>query len=113
MKDLQLGSSIGVSQERATEKLEEIPVEKKLKEDLRCTPTMHAKYRSLLGQINGLQSMTPFQCCYKFSRCASSTASPTTGDVKSSSQAGDRSQVEASETSVQASHRTHDNNWVS
>ena len=33
-------------------------------------------------QINWLQSRTQFQCCYKFSRCASKAASPTIGDVK-------------------------------
>ena len=61
MKDLQLGPSIKVSQERPTEELEEIPVGKNSKEDLHCTPTMHTKYRSLLGQINCLQSRTQFQ----------------------------------------------------
>ena len=39
-------------------------------------------YRSLLGQINWLQSRTQFQCCYKFSRRASNAASRTIGDVK-------------------------------
>ena len=29
-----------------------------------------------------LQSRTQFQCCYKFSRCASKAPSPTFGDVK-------------------------------
>ena len=43
---------------------------------------MHTWYRSLLGQINWLQSRTQFQCCYKFSRCAPQAASPTSGDVK-------------------------------
>ena len=36
----------------------------------------------LLGEINWLQSRTQFQCCYKFSRCASMAASPTLGDMK-------------------------------
>ena len=51
MKDHQLGPSIEVSQERAIEELEEIPIEKNTK-DLYCTQRMHTKYRSLLGQIN-------------------------------------------------------------
>ena len=34
-----------------------------------------------MGQINWLQSRTQFQCCYKFSRCASKAASPTISDV--------------------------------
>ena len=42
---------------------------------------MHTRHRSLLGQLNWTQSRTQFQCCYKFSRCASMAASPTTGDV--------------------------------
>ena len=82
MKDPQLGSCIEASQERTTEELEEIPVEKKTKEDLLCTPALHTRYRSLLGQIIWLQSWTQFQCCYKFSRCASKAATPTIGDVK-------------------------------
>ena len=80
-KDPQSGPSMEVSQERAIEEMEEIPVEKNTKEDLHCTPTMHTRYRSLLGQINWLQSRTQFQCCYKFSRCASKAGSPTIGDV--------------------------------
>ena len=82
MKDPQLGTRIEVSQERTIEELEKIPVEKNTKEDLHCTPSMHTRYRSLLVQINWLQSRTRFQCCYKFSRCASKAASPTIGDVK-------------------------------
>ena len=35
--------SIEVSQERAIQELEEIPVEKNIKEDLRCTFTMHTR----------------------------------------------------------------------
>ena len=81
-KDSQSGSCIEVSQQKAIDELEEIPVERHTKEDLRCTPAMHTRYRSLLGQINWLQSRTPFQCCYKFSRCASKAASPRIGDVK-------------------------------
>ena len=54
-----------------------------MKEDLHCTPSMHGMYRSLLGQINWLQSGTQFQCCYKNPRCASMAASPTVGVVKS------------------------------
>ena len=82
MTDPQLGPSIEVSQERAIEELEQIPVEKNTKEDFHCTPTILTRYRSLLGQINWLQSRTQLQCCYKFPRCASKAASPTVGDVK-------------------------------
>ena len=57
-------------------------MERNTSEDLQCTRAMHTMYRSLLGQINWLQSRTQFQYCYKFSRCASMAASPTIGDVK-------------------------------
>ena len=80
-KDSQSGSCIQVSQQTATEELEEIPVERNTKEDLYCAPAMHTRYRSFQGQINWLQSRTQFQCCCKFSRCASMAASPTIGDV--------------------------------
>ena len=82
MKDPESGPSIEVSQESAIEELEEVPVGKNAKEDLHCTPTMHTRYRSFLEQINWLQSRTQFQCCYKFSRCASKAAPPTIGEVK-------------------------------
>ena len=82
MKDPQSGPSIDVSEERAIAEFEEFPVEKNTKEDLHCTPTMHTRDRSLLGQINWLQSRTQFQCCYKFTRCISRADSLTIGDVK-------------------------------
>ena len=81
-KDSQSRSCIEVSQQKAVDELEEIPVERNTKEDLHCSPAMHTRYRSLLGQINWLQSRTQFQCCYKFSRCAPMAASPTIGDVE-------------------------------
>ena len=77
------GSYIEVSQDKTIDELDEIPVERNTKEDLHGTPSMHTMYRSLLGQINWLQSRTQDQCCYTFSRCASMAASPTVGDVKS------------------------------
>ena len=58
-------------------------MERNTKEDLHCTPSMHTMYRSLVGQINWLQSRTQFQRCCKFSRCASMAASPTVGEVRS------------------------------
>ena len=48
-QDPQTGPYIEVSQEKAIEELEEIPVERNTKEDLQCTPAMHTMYRSLLG----------------------------------------------------------------
>ena len=53
-----------------------------LKDNVECTPILHTAYRSVLGQINWLQSRTQFQSCYKFSRCASAAQSPTIGHVR-------------------------------
>ena len=82
IKDSQSGRCSEVSQQEAVDELEEIPVERKTKEDLHCIPAMHTRNGSLLVQINWLQSRTQFQCCYNFSRSASKAASPTIGDVK-------------------------------
>ena len=82
IQDSQSGSFIEVRQQKTIEELEEIPVERNTNEDLHSTPAMHTMYRSLLGQINWLQSRTQFQCCYKFSRCASRAASPTIDDAR-------------------------------
>ena len=71
-----------MSQQKAVDELEEIPVERNTEEDLHCIPAVHTRCRSLLEQINWLQSRTKCQCCYKFSRSASKAASPTIGDVK-------------------------------
>ena len=43
-EDPQLRPSIEVSQERAIEELEELPVEANTKEDLHCTLAMHTIY---------------------------------------------------------------------
>ena len=82
-QDFHNGPYIEVSQEKAIEKLEEIPVGRNTKANLHRTPSMHTVYRSFMGQISWLQSRTQFQCCYTISRCASMAASPTVGDVKS------------------------------
>ena len=55
-QDSQNGPFIEVSQDKAIDELEEIPVERNTKEDLHCTRAMHTMYRSLLRQINWLQS---------------------------------------------------------
>ncbi len=73
---------IEVDQEAKIEELSEIVVNTSLRDDVSCDPQMHKQCRSLLGQINWLQSRTQFQSCYLFSRCASAAASPTVGDVK-------------------------------
>ena len=112
-KDSQSGPCTEVGQQKATDELEEIPVERNTKEDLHCTLAVHARYRSLLGEIHCLQSRRQFQCCYKFASCASMAASPTIGDVEGSQQAGETAQVTASKTSVLATHRTVEDHWVS
>ena len=112
-KDRQTGTCIEVSQAKATEEVEEIPVEQNTKENRTALVAMQTKYRRLLGQINGLQSRAQFQCCYKFTRCASKAVCPTIGDVKAFNRAVEEAQVTASETSVLATHRTVENNWTS
>ena len=81
--DPQSGSCIEVGpQKRPPMKWRRSQQNETRKDDLHCTPAMHTRYRSLLGQINWLQSRTQFQCCHKCSRCASVAAPPTIGDVK-------------------------------
>ena len=62
--------------------LQEITFDKHLKDDTPLTPQMHTAYRSVLGQINWLQSRTQFHIGYQFSRCASKASSPTIEDVR-------------------------------
>ena len=73
---------IRVDQETKVEELAEINFDKSLRDDITCTRDLHTQYRSLLGQINWLQSRTQFQSCYLFSRCASASANPTIQNVR-------------------------------
>jgi hypothetical protein len=73
---------IKVDQKLCIDELSEIVFDKSLKEDVSLTPSMHTEYRSVLCQLNRLQSRTQFHIAYSFSRCASAAASPTIGDVK-------------------------------
>ena len=73
---------ISVNQKLAVEAVEEISFDKKSKNDVQVTPQQHTAYRSVLGQINWLQSRTQAHVCYRFSRCASKAAKPTIGDVR-------------------------------
>ena len=70
-QDSQTGRTLKVSQDKAIDELEEIPVERNAKEGSIALLQMCAMYRGLQEQINWLQSQTQFQCCYKMSRCAS------------------------------------------
>ena len=56
--------------------------DKKLRDTDFCQPAFHTQYRSVLGQVNWLQSRTQYKACYRCSRCASAAASPTIADVK-------------------------------
>ena len=71
------GWYINVHQNIAIDELQEIAFDKKLKDDTPLRPQMHTAYRSVLGQINSLQSRTQFQTGYQFSRCTSKAASQT------------------------------------
>ena len=79
-EDKKNGPYIDVAQTVAIEELSEIKFDKSLKDEVH--PSMHTAYRSVLGQINWLQSRTQFHICCKFSRCASRAAAPTIGDVR-------------------------------
>ena len=73
---------ISIDQSLNVSELEEIVIPKNLKDDVKCDKALHTSYRSLLGSINWLQSRTQFQACYRFSRLASASASPTIGNCK-------------------------------
>ena len=76
------GPYISVDQKLAVDAVEEVKIDKSLKDNIQCNPQLHTAYRSVLGQLNWLQSRTQVHICYKFSRCASAAASPTIGDVR-------------------------------
>ena len=76
------GWYVNVHQNVAIDELQEITFDKHLKDDTPLTPQMHTAYRSVLGQINWLQSRTQFHIGYKLSRCASKASSPTIEDVR-------------------------------
>ena len=73
---------VRVDQNKCIEELTEISLDKGAKDDTVCTPAMHTAFRSVLGQLNWLQSRTQFHICYRFSRCASASAKPTIADVR-------------------------------
>ena len=76
------GPYISCDQKLAVDAVEEIKIDKTLKDNIQCNPQLHTAYRSVLGQLNWLQSRTQVHICYKFSRCASAAANPTIGDVR-------------------------------
>ena len=76
------GNYVSCDQKLAVDQLEEIKVEKHMKDNDPCSPSMHTAYRSVLGQLNWLQSRTQCHICYRFSRCASAAAKPTIADVR-------------------------------
>ena len=84
----QAKSVLVVDPEKAIEELHEIEFDKSLKDDVACNPAMHTEYRSVLGSLNWLQSRTQFQAAYRFSRCASASASPTIADVRAINKTG-------------------------
>ena len=76
------GPYISVDQKLAVDAVEEVKIDKTFKDNVLCGPQLHTAYRSVLGQLNWLQSRTQVHICYKFSRCASAAANPTIGDVR-------------------------------
>jgi len=54
------GNYISCDQKLAVDQLEEIKVEKHMKDNMPCSPSMHTAYRSVLGQLNWLQSRAQY-----------------------------------------------------
>ena len=52
------GSYISVDQKLAVDVVEEVKIDKTLKDNVQRNPQLHAAYRSVLGQLNWLQSRT-------------------------------------------------------
>ena len=75
-------NTITVDQDVKIEELHEIKLPKGSRDDTKCDPFMHTDFRSVLGNLNWIQSRTQFHITYLFSRSASAAASPTFGDVK-------------------------------
>ena len=78
----QTGAYIRVDQDLCIDELQEISVEKNMSDNMACSPQHHTAFRSVLGQINWLQSRTQYPFCYRFSRSASCAAAPTYGDIR-------------------------------
>ena len=76
------GPYISVDQKLTVDAVEEVKIDKSLKDNVQCNRQLHTAYRSVLGQLNWLQSRTQVHICYKFSRCASAAANPNIGDVR-------------------------------
>jgi hypothetical protein len=85
---------IRVDQETKVEELGEINFDTSLRDDITCPPDLHTQYRSVLGQINWLQSRTQYQSCYLFSRCASAAAGPKIGDIRAINKLVEKLRVE-------------------
>lgn len=76
------GSFISVDPQLAVDEVKEIKIDKSLKGKIACAPQLRTAFRSVLGQLNWLQSRTQVQMAYKFSRCASAAAHPTIADLR-------------------------------
>ena len=51
------GPYISVDQKLAVDAVEEVKIDKSLKDNIQCNPQLHTAYRSVLGQLNWLQSI--------------------------------------------------------
>ena len=76
------GWHVQVDQNKCIDELQEVDFDKTLKDSMPLPPSLHTAFRSIVGQVNWLQSRTQFQVCYRFSRSASCCASPTIADLK-------------------------------
>jgi len=60
------GHYISVDQKLALDAVEEVKIDKSLKDNVQCNPQLHTAYRSVLGQLNCLQSRTQVHLCLSF-----------------------------------------------
>ena len=58
------GHYISVDQKLAVDAVEEVKIDNSLKDNAQCNPQLHTAYRSVLGQLNWLQSRAQVHLCY-------------------------------------------------
>ena len=78
-----------------------------------CVSSLHTQYRSVLGQVNWLQSRTQYKACYRFSRCAYAVASPTIVVVKTAEQTCQIDKIWIMCAKLLASERKAQTDWLS
>ena len=79
------GHCISCDEKLAVDQLEEMKVDKQMKDSVNCSPSRHAVFRSALEHLKWLQSRTQChisQICCPCSRCALAAVNPAISDVR-------------------------------